>query len=100
VQHLLLDLLQRYKDETTFDPKCKGIVVRRMIEQSHDYRFNPMLQKGCHVDISEFCSEVIAKEPQDKELEGKVIKCLKVRFFQISIIYNNLTWLCAVYLIR
>jgi Golgi apparatus protein 1 len=52
-----------------------------MIEQSHDYRFNPMLQKGCHIDISKFCSEVIAKEPQDKELEGKVVKCLKVRFF-------------------
>jgi hypothetical protein len=38
-----------------------------------------MLQKGCHVDISKFCSVVIAKEPQDKELEGKVVKCLKVR---------------------
>jgi hypothetical protein len=96
VQYLLLDLLQRYKDETTFDPKCKGIVVRRMIEQSHDYRFNPMLQKGCRVDISKFCSEVIAKEPQDRELEGKVVKCLKVRIFQIVLLCNKLTWLCAV----
>lgn len=100
MQYLLLDLLQRYKDETTFDPKCKAIVVRRMIEQSHDYRFNPMLQKGCHIDISKFCSEVIAKEPQDKELEGKVVKCLKVRFFfQIVVLYNKLTWLCTVYLL-
>lgn len=79
-QSQALVCLKRYKDETTFDPKCKGIVVRRMIEQSHDYRFNPMLQKGCRVDISKFCSEVIAKEPQDKELEGKVVKCLKTKF--------------------
>ncbi|KAJ4442010.1 hypothetical protein ANN_11874 [Periplaneta americana] len=71
---------RRYKDETTFDPKCKVIVVRRMIEQSQDYRFNPMLQKGCHLDISKFCSDVVAKEPQDRELEGKVVKCLKIKF--------------------
>jgi Fe2+ transport system protein B len=85
VKYLLLDLLQRYKDETTFDPKCKVIVVRRMIEQSHDYRFNPLLLKGCHIDIAKFCSGVVAKEPQDKELEGKVDKCLKVRIFSIFI---------------
>ena len=75
--------LQRFKDETTFDPKCKVIVVRRMIEQSHDYRFNPLLLKGCHIDISKFCSDLVAKEPQDKELEGKVVKCLKVRILLI-----------------
>ncbi|PSN56256.1 Golgi apparatus protein 1 [Blattella germanica] len=79
-QSQALVCLKRYKDETTFDPKCKMIVVRRMIEQSQDYRFNPMLQKGCHPDISKFCSEVIAKGPQDVELEGKVVKCLKTKF--------------------
>jgi Golgi apparatus protein 1 len=52
-----------------------------MIEQSHDYRFNPLLVKGCHTDISKFCAGVVAKEPQDKELEGKVVNCLKVRIF-------------------
>ncbi|GFG30167.1 hypothetical protein Cfor_10154 [Coptotermes formosanus] len=72
--------LKRYKDETTFDAKCKVIVVRRMIEQSHDYRFNPLLMKGCHIDISKFCSGVVAKEPQDNELDGKVVKCLKTKF--------------------
>jgi Golgi apparatus protein 1 len=54
-----------------------------MIEQSHDYRFNPLLLKGCHIDISKFCSNVVAEEPQDKELEGKVVKCLKVRILLI-----------------
>jgi Golgi apparatus protein 1 len=86
VKYLLLNVFQRYKDETSFDPKCKLIVVRRMIEQSHDYRFNPLLQKGCRIDISKFCSEVIAKEPQDKELEGKVVKCLKVQRFLLYIV--------------
>nr|CAD7408500.1 unnamed protein product [Timema cristinae] len=70
----------RYKDEKTFDSKCKVIVVRRMIEQNQDYRFNPLLQKGCHQDIPKFCSEVVATEPKDLELEGKVIKCLKIKF--------------------
>jgi len=52
-----------------------------MIEQSHDYRLNPLLMKGCRNEISKFCSEVVAREPQDKELEGKVVKCLKVSIF-------------------
>ncbi|GLH04957.1 Golgi apparatus protein 1 [Gryllus bimaculatus] len=72
--------LKRYKDETTFDPKCRTIVVRRMIEQSTDYRFNPLLQKGCKRDISKFCTEIVASEPTDSELNGKVIKCLKKKF--------------------
>ncbi|XP_063230835.1 Golgi apparatus protein 1 [Bacillus rossius redtenbacheri] len=75
-----LECLKRFKDEMTFDPKCKVVVVRRMIEQNQDYRFNPLLQKGCHLDIPKFCADVVASEPQDKELEGKVIKCLKVKF--------------------
>nr|CAD7426932.1 unnamed protein product [Timema monikensis] len=75
-----LECLKRYKDEKTFDSKCKVIVVRRMIEQNQDYRFNPLLQKGCHQDIPKFCSEVVATEPKDLELEGKVIKCLKIKF--------------------
>nr|CAD7455671.1 unnamed protein product [Timema tahoe] len=75
-----LECLKRYKDEKTFDSKCKVIVVRRMIEQNQDYRFNPLLQKGCHQDIPKFCAEVVATEPKDLELEGKVIKCLKIKF--------------------
>ncbi|XP_067007577.1 Golgi apparatus protein 1 [Anabrus simplex] len=79
-QSKALVCLKRYKDDPTFDPKCKVIVVRRMIEQSTDYRFNPLLQKGCRMDISKFCSSIVAVEPPDKELDGIVVKCLKNKF--------------------
>ncbi|XP_049951626.1 Golgi apparatus protein 1 [Schistocerca serialis cubense] len=72
--------LKRYKDDPTFDSKCKSIVVRRMIEQSSDYRFNPLLQKSCRMDISKFCADIVASEKEEKELNGKVVKCLKVKF--------------------
>lgn len=75
-----LSCLKVFKDDSTFDPKCKLVVIRRMIEQSNDYRFNPALTRGCQPDISKFCADVIAKHPEDSELEGKVIKCLKVKF--------------------
>ena len=75
-----LDCLKRYKDEPTFDEKCKNIVVRRMIEQNTDYRFNTALQTACSSDINKHCKEVLLHEPTDKELEGKVIRCLKIKF--------------------
>ncbi|XP_032671298.1 Golgi apparatus protein 1 [Odontomachus brunneus] len=75
-----LDCLKRYKDELTFDDKCKNIVIRRMIEQNTDYRFNNALQNACFYDIDKHCKEVLIHEPSDKELEGKVIRCLKIRF--------------------
>jgi golgi apparatus protein 1 len=51
-----------------------------MVEQSEDYRFNPALQQSCQQDIRKFCINVVAKEPANEELEGKVVKCLKVKF--------------------
>lgn len=75
-----LDCLKRYKDEPTFDDKCKNIVIRRMIEQNTDYRFNTALQTSCSYDINKHCKEVLIHEPTDKELEGKVIRCLKIKF--------------------
>ncbi|XP_076655241.1 Golgi apparatus protein 1 [Halictus rubicundus] len=75
-----LDCLKRYKDEPTFDEKCKNIVIRRMIEQNTDYRFNTALQASCSSDINKHCKEVLLHEPTDKELEGKVIRCLKIKF--------------------
>ncbi|XP_033338391.1 Golgi apparatus protein 1 [Megalopta genalis] len=75
-----LDCLKRYKDEPTFDGKCKNIVIRRMIEQNTDYRFNTALQASCSSDINKHCKEVLLHEPTDKELEGKVIRCLKIKF--------------------
>ncbi|CAL7951690.1 unnamed protein product [Xylocopa violacea] len=75
-----LDCLKKYKDEPTFDDKCKNIVIRRMIEQNTDYRFNTALQTACSYDINKHCKEVLVNEPTDKELEGKVIRCLKIKF--------------------
>ncbi|KOC67661.1 Golgi apparatus protein 1 [Habropoda laboriosa] len=75
-----LDCLKKYKDEPTFDDKCKNIVIRRMIEQNTDYRFNTALQTACSYDINKHCKEVLLHEPTDKELEGKVIRCLKIKF--------------------
>ena len=56
-----LDCLKRYKDEPTFDDKCKNVVVRRMIEQNTDYRFNTALQVACSSDINKHCKEVCLK---------------------------------------
>jgi len=53
-----LDCLKKYKDELTFDDKCKNIVIRRMIEQNTDYRFNTALQSSCGNDINRHCKEV------------------------------------------
>ncbi|KZC10387.1 Golgi apparatus protein 1, partial [Dufourea novaeangliae] len=75
-----LDCLKRHKDAPTFDEKCKNIVIRRMIEQNTDYRFNTVLQASCSSDINKHCKEVLIHEPTDKELEGKVIRCLKIKF--------------------
>lgn len=75
-----LDCLKKYKDEPIFDDKCKNIVIKRMIEQNTDYRFNPALQSACTKDIVNHCKEVLSVEPIDKELEGKVIRCLKIKF--------------------
>ncbi|XP_076234853.1 Golgi apparatus protein 1 [Calliopsis andreniformis] len=75
-----LDCLKKHKDEITFDEKCKNIVIRRMIEQNTDYRFNTALKNACSSDINKHCKEVLIYEPTDKELEGKVIGCLKIKF--------------------
>lgn len=51
-----------------------------MIEQNEDYRFNPTLVRACRPDISKYCVTVVAHQPQDSELEGKVVACLKIKF--------------------
>ncbi|KAG8248712.1 glycogenin glucosyltransferase glg1 [Homalodisca vitripennis] len=70
--------LKKYKDEVSFDNKCRLLVMRRMIEQTSDYRFNPLLAIGCRMDIDKFCNHIVDHQPRDQELQGKVIKCLKV----------------------
>ncbi|KAJ8669296.1 hypothetical protein QAD02_000555 [Eretmocerus hayati] len=75
-----LNCLKKHKNVSMFDEKCKTFVVNRMAEQNTDYRFNPALQTDCSVDINRHCKNVIQDEPRSKELEGKVIKCLKIKF--------------------
>lgn len=72
-------LFQRFKDEPMFDGNCRSLVLKRMVEQSVDYRLNPMLQRGCSQDIGKFCLDLIKNQVPDMEFEGKIVKCLKVR---------------------
>ncbi|BES89484.1 Golgi apparatus protein [Nesidiocoris tenuis] len=76
-----LNCLKKYKYFEDFDFKCREVVVRRMVEQSSDYRFDPNLTKYCRADIRGLCYQVINHNfAEDKEYEGKVIGCLKVNF--------------------
>lgn len=75
-------VFQKYKDEISFDNKCKQLVMRRMIEQTSDYRFNPLVAIGCRIDIDKFCHHIVDLQPKDQELQGKVVKCLKVPLLQ------------------
>ncbi|XP_059059365.1 Golgi apparatus protein 1 [Achroia grisella] len=76
----ILECLKIHRRKPDFDETCKMVIVNRLIEQNLDYRFNNNLQNACKDDIKRFCSEVIALEPQDVELEGKVLYCLKEKF--------------------
>ncbi|XP_075212772.1 Golgi apparatus protein 1 [Lycorma delicatula] len=78
----VLPCLKKYKDEPQFDQRCKKVVIHRMIEQSTDYRLNPALQNGCKIEIRKYCFDVINKESPNMELEGKVIKCLQLKFIK------------------
>ncbi|XP_046394419.1 Golgi apparatus protein 1 [Ischnura elegans] len=77
-----LECLKKFRNKPSFDRKCQSVVIRRMIEQSSDYRLNPVLQADCKTDINKFCSHVVASQPKDLELEGKVVKCLKEKFHE------------------
>ncbi|GJQ66994.1 hypothetical protein Trydic_g7986 [Trypoxylus dichotomus] len=78
----VLDCLKKHKDETGFNKKCRLVVVHRIVEQNSDYRLNPSLQENCKLDIRKFCGDIISEEKPDKELNGKVIKCLRKSFRQ------------------
>lgn len=70
---------QQFKDEPVFDNNCRSLVLRRMVEQSTDYRLNPALQRGCSQDIGKFCLNLLKNHLPDTEFEGKIVKCLKVK---------------------
>lgn len=62
-----------------FDNNCRSLVLKRMVEQSADYRLNPALQRGCSQDIGKFCLALMKDHVPDVEFEGKILNCLKVR---------------------
>ncbi|CAH1779434.1 unnamed protein product [Owenia fusiformis] len=76
----LLSCLKKYKDEEEFDAKCRKVIITRQEIQNLDYRLNPQLKTACKRDIPKFCKDVTDNEPNDKDLEGKVINCLKIKF--------------------
>lgn len=76
----ILDCLKAHQHEFNFDNECKVVIVNRMIEQNTDYRFNNNLQDACKPDIKNYCADIIANEPQDLELQGKMLYCLKEKF--------------------
>ncbi|XP_047506857.1 Golgi apparatus protein 1 [Pieris napi] len=82
---VLLDCLKAHRDETDFNKNCKYVVTNRMIEQNLDYRFNNNLQNACKGDIRKYCSPIILNEPQDIELQGKVLYCLKEKFRELKL---------------
>lgn len=85
----VLDCLKKHKDDVGFNKDCRLIVLHRMIEQHSDYRLNPRLQDHCKLDINKFCHETILRTKPDQELNGEVIKCLKMAFKR-----SKLTGLC------
>nr|XP_022918978.1 Golgi apparatus protein 1 isoform X1 [Onthophagus taurus] len=76
----VLDCLKKNRDEKGFNKKCRTIVIHRMIEQNSDYRLNPGLHENCQDDIKKYCSEIVARQSPDHELNGKVIGCLRDSF--------------------
>ncbi|XP_026738465.1 Golgi apparatus protein 1 isoform X2 [Trichoplusia ni] len=84
----ILDCLKAHRREPLFDEWCNRVVVNRMVEQNMDYRFNNNLQIACKMDITTYCSNIIAKEPQDMELQGKMLYCLKEKFRQSKLTHS------------
>ncbi|XP_041376284.1 Golgi apparatus protein 1-like [Gigantopelta aegis] len=76
----ILECLKKHKNDHLFDSKCRQVILRRQVLQSHDYRLNPSLKKACEMDIGKFCAVVVDNNKNDIELEGKVISCLKKQF--------------------
>lgn len=68
-----------------FNKKCHTIVMHRLIEQHTDYRLNPSLEENCRPDIKKFCFTDLTQVRPDRELNGEVIKCLKVAFKQFRL---------------
>lgn len=67
------------KDEKGFNPKCRDIVMHRLMEQNMNNFLNPALLKNCQIDISKYCKKDLTNV-DEKNAGDTVLKCLKVPF--------------------
>ncbi|XP_037799147.1 Golgi apparatus protein 1-like [Penaeus monodon] len=73
-----MSCLKKRKNELNFDPMCRQVVVRRMVEQTTDVRLNPDLYRACRIDMTKFCFELLEKmKKSNTEINGKLTECLK-----------------------
>lgn len=89
--HEVLYCLRDNRREPGVSPNCGSLLVRRLSRQNQDYRLNPRLRKGCHKEIGQYCSKVVAQSSPDELLDGKVIACLKKQY-----LFNTLGQKCEV----
>lgn len=80
----IFECLKKSMNSDGFDAKCKGVILKRAMQDTKDYRLNPGLAKACRLDIPKFCKEVVASLPEasNTEYEGKVVNCLKIHFIK------------------
>ncbi|XP_053402519.1 Golgi apparatus protein 1-like [Mercenaria mercenaria] len=80
----VFDCLKMSLNSDGFDAQCRGVVLRRAMQQTKDYRLNPSLAKSCRLDIPKFCRKEIseASHVSNTEYEGTVINCLKIHFIK------------------
>ncbi|RXG72222.1 Golgi apparatus protein 1, partial [Armadillidium vulgare] len=70
--------LKNQKDNTDFDLRCRDVIMRRMIERTHDIILNPDLFKACIQDAQLYCPTQLNFK-KEVERNGRVIECLKER---------------------
>ncbi|CAG0914941.1 unnamed protein product [Notodromas monacha] len=74
-----LECLKKVMDGGDFDEDCRLVILRRMVEQSYDFRLNPALHSSCKLDIGKFCADKLVghNKKHPSILEGEVVTCLR-----------------------
>lgn len=83
--------LRKHLLKPSLESTCRQVVINRIMMQNKDARLNPNLWKSCNKDISNFCPVEFTAANLDKELNGRVLKCLKNAFTK-----NRLSKQCEV----
>lgn len=81
---ITLLFFQLHKDKEGFNPKCRVIVMHRLMEQNMNNFLNPSLQRNCQLDISKFCKKELMNTVEIN-IGDTVIKCLKIPFKQAQL---------------